>query len=224
MDAKDYFGSSEDLGCSDQDSTQMDCFDNTPKISGNGHHAGAELQSSQAALQSDMLEQSPSDHSATVSIGPIVEEFEDPHPSQASRADLYKYLVTDGNWTDLFATAVNWMLLDFTFYLLGVNSSSFIPTMFGQGPVQQLPPYQLLTSNQRHIMESTSIGALIGSAMAVFAMHFFSRKRIQMWGFLILSGLFLVVGALYVTLPGTNAHVAIVVFYGICQLFYNLGR
>lgn len=73
-------------------------------------------------------------------------------------------------------------------------------------------------------MESTSIGALLGSIMAVFVMHFYSRRKVQMWGFLILGGLFIVVGALYVTLPSTNAHVAIVVFYGICQLFYNLGK
>ena len=55
-------------------------------------------------------------------------------------------------------------------------------------------------------------------------MHLYSRRKIQVWGFLILGGLFIVVGALYVTLPSTNAHAAIVVFYGICQLFYNLGK
>ena len=45
-----------------------------------------------------------------------------------------------------------------------------------------------------------------------------------MWGFLVLGGLFVVIGALYVILPTTNAHRTIVVFYGICQLFYNLGK
>lgn len=223
MHAKDYFGSREDLGHDDRDSVRMDEFEHSPKAATNGHHIATELQLPQPALQSRLHGQGLSDDSAANSIGPTVEELEDPHPSQASRADLYKYLFTDGNWTDLFATAVNWMLLDFTFYLLGVNSSSFIPRMFGQKPGDQLPPYNWLVNNERHIMESTSIGALVGSAMAIFAMHLFSRKRIQMWGFLILGGLFILVGALYVTLPSTNAHVAIVVFYGICQLFYNLG-
>ena len=224
MHAKDYFGSIEDPGQDDRDFVHSDEFEHTPKGGAHGQHVATGLQLPQPALQSNLHGPGLSDDSATNSIGPTVEELEDPHPSQASRADLYKYLFTDGNWTDLFATAVNWMLLDFTFYLLGVNSSSFIPRMFGQKTGNQLPPYDWLISNERHIMESTSIGALIGSTMAIFVMHFYSRRRVQMWGFLILGGLFIVVGALYVTLPSTNAHVAIVVFYGICQLFYNLGK
>ena len=225
MHAKDYFGSSEDLRQDDRDSVHMDDeFEHTQNGTANGHDIATELPLPQPALQSNLHGQGLSEDSASNSLGPTVIDLEDPHPSQASRADLYKYLFTDGNWTDLFATAINWMLLDFTFYLLGVNSSSFIPRMFGQTTGNQLPPYNWLISNERHIMESTSVGALVGSAMAIFAMHFYSRRRIQMWGFLILGGLFILVGALYVTLPSTNAHVAIVVFYGICQLFYNLGK
>ena len=224
MHAKDYFGSSEDLGHDDGDSVHGDEFENTPRGGTHGQHDATGLQLPQPALQPNLHSPWRLDDSATNSIGPTVEEPEDPHPSQASRADLYKYLFTDGNWTDLFATAVNWMLLDFTFYLLGVNSSSFIPRMFGQKLENQLRPYDWLIGNERHIMESTSIGALLGSIMAVFVMHFYSRRKVQVWGFLILGGLFIVVGALYVTLPSTNAHVAIVIFYGICQLFYNLGR
>lgn len=224
MHAKDYFGSSEDLGHNDSDSVRTDGVEHTAEAAVTGNHIASGLQLPPPALQSDLRGQRLAEDSAPSSIGPIVEDLEDPNPSQASRADFYKYLFTDGNWTDLFATAVNWMLLDFTFYLLGVNSSSFIPRMFGQKPVKQLPPYTWLISNERNIMESTSIGALVGSAFAIFVVHFLSRRRIQMWGFLVLGGLFVLVGALYVTLPSTNAHVAIVVFYGICQLFYNLGK
>lgn len=224
MHAKDYFGSSENLGRGVQDSPSVDGLEQTPKATASGHHVAAGPQLPQPALQSNLHGRGQSEDSAPNSIGPIVESFEDPHPSQASRADLYEYLFTDGNWTDLFATAVSWMLLDFTFYLLGVNSSSFVPRLWGQEPGNKMPPYNWLMSNERHIMESTSIGALVGSVFAIFAMHLYSRRRIQVWGFLILGGLFIVVGALYVTLPNTNAHAAIVVFYGICQLFYNLGK
>lgn len=224
MHAKDYFRSSDDLGLNDRVSVDNEEIEHTPKPTTDGNHVTTELQLPQPALASTYNEQPSSDVSATNSIGPIVEELEDPHPSRASRADLYQYLFTEGNWTDLFATAINWMFLDFTFYLLGVNSSSFVRVLYGQDPGNQLLPYKWLIGTERDIMESTSIGALIGSIMAIFAMHFLSRKRIQMWGFLILGGLFIIVGALYVTLPSTNAHVAIVVFYGICQLFYNLGK
>ena len=224
MHAKEYFGSSENLGHDDRESVHVDEFEHAPKAAVDGDHIADGLQIPQSTLQSDLHGQWAPEGSATNSLGPRVEDLEDPYPSQASRADLYQYLFADGNWTDLFATAVNWMLLDFTFYLLGVNSSSFVPRLFGQKSGNQLPPYHWLISNERHIMESTSIGALIGSAIAVFAMHFYSRKRIQMWGFLVLGVLFIIVGALYVTLPTTNAHAAIVVFYGICQLFFNFGK
>ena len=224
MHARDYFTSSESLGRGNPGSIHEEEIEHTPKAPGDGENIDARLQLPQSAHQSNVQGQGLSDESTANSIGPMVEDLEDPHPFQASRADLYKYLFTDGNWTDLFATAANWMLLDFTFYLLGVNSSSFIPHLFGQKPGNQLAPYNWLISNERHIMESTSIGALIGSALAIIAMHLYSRRKIQVWGFLILGGLFVVVGALYVTLPSTNAHVAIVVFYGICQLFYNLGE
>ena len=156
--------------------------------------------------------------------GRIVEALEDPHPAQASRADFYKYMIVDGNWTDLFATCGGWMLLDFTFYLLGVNSSSFVPTMFGEKTGPKFPPYGRLIDNERHILESTSIGALCGSGIAIFVMHYYSRKKIQTGSFLVLGGLFIIVGSLYVTLPSTNAHAALVVFYGVCQLFYNFGE
>ena len=224
MHAKDYFESSENLRRADRDSLHVDRLEHTVKATADEYQHATGLQQPETGLQPNSPGQGLSDDSAANSIGPMIEDLEDPDPSQASRADLYKYLFTDGNWTDLFATAANWMLLDFTFYLLGVNSSSFVPRMFGQQPGNQLSPYSWLISNERHIMESTSIGALVGSAMAILAMHLFSRRRIQMWGFLILGGLFIVVGALYVTLPSTRAHAVIVAFYGICQLFYNLGK
>ena len=72
-------------------------------------------------------------------------------------------------------------------------------------------------------MESTSIGAIVGSILAMIVMHRFSRKKLQTWGFLVLAIMFVIVGSLYITLEGTNAHVAVIVFYGICQIFYNLG-
>ena len=156
--------------------------------------------------------------------GAVVELLENPHQIKASRRDFYNYFWTEGNWTDLAATSLNWMVLDFTFYLLGVNSSSFVPTMFGEKDGPDQPPYGQLIRNERHIMEATSIGAIIGSLIAISVMNKFSRRKIQLWGFIILGGLFIVVGSMYVTLPTTKAHLGIVIFYGLCQLFYNLGE
>ena len=147
--------------------------------------------------------------------------------------EFLAYLHRDRNWVDLFATSVNWALLDFTFYLLGVNSSSFVPTLFGENNGPGRPPYSILINEERHIMESSSVGALLGSIAAILIMLFRSPKpflrslnsprKVQMWGFISLAPLFVIVGALYVTLPKTRAHVAIVIFYQLCNLFFNLG-
>lgn len=231
MHAKEYFSSREDLGAENKESGQMDHFNLVVKDTANsseyGHGGGGTSGTSpvpQAVLRHGPQSQNFWEESVIQTSGGMVETVEDPHPAQASRADFHKFLFTDGNWTDLFATSFNWMLLDFTFYLLGVNSSSFVPTMFGEKIGALQSPYDLLISNEKHIMESTSVGALIGSACAILVVHYYSRRKLQMWGYLILGALFVVVGGLYVTLPTTNAHVTIILFYGICQLFYNLGK
>ena len=156
-----------------------------------------------------------------------------PDPQQGWFGAFFAYLGRDWNWVDLFATSVNWMLLDFTFYLLGVNSSSFVPILFGENTGPESPTYSLLIDEERHIMESSSVGALLGSLAAIaimllrssrpFLKNFNSPRKVQMWGFVSLAPLFVIVGALYVTLPRTRAHVAIVVFYQLCNLFFNLG-
>lgn len=157
-----------------------------------------------------------------------------PDPQQDWFGAFFAYLRRDRNWVDLFATSINWMLLDFTFYLLGVNSSSFVPILFGENNGPGRPPYSLLIDEERHIMESSSVGALLGSLAAItimflrssrpFLRNFNSPRKVQMWGFVSLAPLFVIVGALYVTLPRTRAHVAIVIFYQLCNLFFNLGR
>ena len=156
-----------------------------------------------------------------------------PDPQQDWFGAFFAYLRRDQNWLDLFATSVNWMLLDFTFYLLGVNSSSFVPILFGENNGPDRPAYSLLIDEERHIMESSSVGALLGSLAAItimflrssrpFLRNFNSPRKVQMWGFVSLAPLFVIVGALYVTLPRTGAHVAIVLFYQLCNLFFNLG-
>ena len=157
----------------------------------------------------------------------------EPDPQQGYFSAFFAYLRRDRNWVDLFATSVNWMLLDFTFYLLGVNSSSFVPILFGENAGPDRPAYSLLIDEERHIMESSSVGALLGSLAAIsvmflrsskpFLRNFNSPRKLQMWGFVSLAPLFVIVGALYVTLPRTRAHVAIVFFYQLCNLFFNLG-
>lgn len=146
---------------------------------------------------------------------------------------MYAYLSRDKNWLDLLATSTNWMLLDFTFYLLGVNSTKVVPNLFGINDPNR-SPYSLLIEGERHIIYSSSVGSLLGSIAAIALMRFRTSKsllsrfnsprKVQQWGFVILAGLFVIVGALYITLPTTHAYVAIVLFYQLCHLFFNLGQ
>lgn len=153
--------------------------------------------------------------------------YEDPHPQEQSRRDFWKYLFgskeqgIQGNWTDLFATSVSWMSLDFAFYLLGVNSSRLIPDMFNTPVIQG--PYQTLIGNEWHTIVATSIGALLGGAVAIYVMNKFSRKRLQMWGFIALAVFFGAEGILYITQLGKDGHEVILAIYVFCQFFFNLG-
>lgn len=159
--------------------------------------------------------------------GNQVESYEDPQPQEQSLRDFRKFLFGDqksakkGNWTDLLATSLNWALFDFSFFLLGVNSSRLIPNMFRTGDTSA---YQRLFTNGWHTLVATCIGAVLGGAIAVKIMNNFSRKKIQTWTFLVLAFLFIVVGVLYVTLLNTNASAVIVAVYVICQLVFNIGK
>lgn len=154
--------------------------------------------------------------------------FEDPAPVEQSLKDFRNFLFgaegswTKGNWTDLFATSLNWMLFDFTFYLLGVNSSRLIPNMFKDQGSQG--PYPTLIHNEWHTLVATSVGAVVGGALAIKIMNKFSRKKIQMWCFLALAIFFVILGVLYVTLVDTNGAAVIVAIYVICQFLFNVGQ
>lgn len=240
MHAKEYFASHDDfeelpfVSRNMEQHAQTASSDTSPEVprqdvnvncNGDTHPNGtlpSSVQFTSLGSPAQTLAEQPG--AGTLEVGAVVEKLENPHQIEASWGDFKNYFVTEGNWTDLVATSFNWMLLDFTFYLLGVNSSSFTPTMFGQKVGSEIAPYELLVSNTRHIMESTSIGALLGGAVAMVVMNIFSRRKIQLWGFLILGALFVVVGSMYLTLPSTNAHLGVVICYGFCQLFFNFGR
>jgi PHS family inorganic phosphate transporter-like MFS transporter len=151
-----------------------------------------------------------------------VNTFEDPHPREQSLRDFRQFFWVEGNWTDLFATAANWALLDFVFYLLGVNSATIIPHIFNSTADQG--PFPTLFQNEWHTLVATSIGAIVGGVVAIKITNNFSRKKIQMWSFLVLAALFVAVGVLYVMLLDTSGSIAIVLAYVLVQGFFNLGR
>jgi MFS transporter, PHS family, inorganic phosphate transporter len=132
---------------------------------------------------------------------------------------FYKYLITDNNWTDLAGTAAAWCVLDFSFYFLGVNSSNIIAKIWGTTETTSV--YELLMQNGWRALITNSIGAMVGGAIMMAVVRW--RWNVQMYGFLILGGLFFTVGFTYVYLLHTRFIGAIIVLYVLCQLFFNLG-
>lgn len=179
-------------------------------------------------LQDDAMRLGPSEPSSGMQDDHREQFYEDPHPREQSLKDFREFLFgakgsTDkGNWTDLLATSLNWMVFDFAFYILGVNSSRLIPNIFKTSNTQT--SYSRLTTNGWHTLVATCIGAVTGGAIAIKVMHNFSRRKIQMWSFLALAALFVVLGVLYITLLGKSSSAVIVVVYVICQLVFNVGE
>jgi len=132
-----------------------------------------------------------------------------------------KYLFEEGNWTDLAGTSLTWLILDFAFYFLGVNSPKILAKLWGTGPMQNRPLRELVLENGYRALIAVSTGAVTGGALFIAGAEW--RWHIQYYGFLILGVLFVVVGVCFVTLIGTHYSSAVIVLYILCNLFFNLG-
>jgi PHS family inorganic phosphate transporter-like MFS transporter len=133
---------------------------------------------------------------------------------------FWKYMITDGNWTDLAGTSLSWMTLDFAFYFLGVNSPKILSRIWNStDPKQHI--YSLLLQNSYRAIIAVSTGAVIGGLLFIKMSRF--RYQLQFYGFWILAALFVAVGVCFVVLLGTRYFAAVIVLYSICNLFFNFG-
>jgi MFS transporter, PHS family, inorganic phosphate transporter len=125
----------------------------------------------------------------------------------------------EGSWTDLAGTSFTWFLLDFSFYFLTVNSPTLISKIWDSPGYTVL--YRMLMDYSWRAMISTSTGALIGGAIFIAMAKY--RWNLQLYGFLILGALFLVVGVCFMKLVGGRYFAAVIVLYTACNLFFDLG-
>lgn len=220
MQTRDYWPTASDPDGQDDDSIQLE------EVTDHGASTTDEESHIQEGVQPGFLLKAPSQtHDDSISVN-----YEDPSPREQSLKDFRNFLFgaegswTKGNWTDLFAASLNWMLFDFTYYMLGVNSSRLVPNIFKEQVLQNQGPYSKLIKNEWHTLVATSIGAVLGGAIAIKIMSKFSRKKIQMWCFLALATFFVVLGVLYVTLLETSGAAVIVAIYVICQFLFNVGK
>jgi PHS family inorganic phosphate transporter-like MFS transporter len=82
--------------------------------------------------------------------------------------------------------------------------------------------HELFDSAKQYIL-TICCGSLVGSLLLLYYINNIPRKMWLVYSFLILALLFAVLGAFYKRAAFTESHWAIVVFYILCQLFFNLG-
>ncbi|KAF2664732.1 MFS general substrate transporter [Microthyrium microscopicum] len=132
---------------------------------------------------------------------------------------FYKYLLTDGNWTDLAGTSLSWLVLDFAYYCLSVNNPKILNKLWGNE--SNMFVYGALMANGYRALIAVSVGSIVGGALFILlARH---RWAIQLYGFWILGGTFVIIGVCFVALIGTRYFAAVIVLYSICSLVFDFG-
>jgi PHS family inorganic phosphate transporter-like MFS transporter len=137
------------------------------------------------------------------------------------RTGFWKYMIIDGNWTDLAGTSLSWMTLDFAYYFLSVNNPKILSKLWNVYDPNEPVYLNLLETNYRALI-AVSIGAVLGGILFVVMARY--RWSLQVWGFCVLAGLFVVVGVCFVVLLDTRYFAAVIVLYSICSLFFNFGE
>lgn len=143
-------------------------------------------------------------------------------PPFASRADIKKFFITEGNWRYLLGTSLSWLFLDFAFYGLGLSSPTIIREIW-YGNTNSPSLYNALLDNSTHALIMVSIGALIGGAAMIKVIKYASPKVIQLWGFMVLTVLFIVIGSAWSTLLEGGRQTGLIVLFVLAQIVFNLG-
>ena len=146
-----------------------------------------------------------------------------PQKYKASVADFRRYLLDEGGLFLLLGTSLSWFCMDFAFYGLGLSVPNIIASM-AEDPKQVTNlGYQNFLANGPNAMLSVSVGALIGSFTMIVFVNKQSRKSVQMWGFVRLGLVFVIVGPSYHQLFTHRLWGLLIVAYIITQIFFNWG-
>ncbi|KAI9669765.1 MAG: hypothetical protein M1829_005020 [Trizodia sp. TS-e1964] len=156
--------------------------------------------------------------------------------SKASRADIYTFFIEERNIHYLLGTAGAWFVLDFAFFGLGMNNPQTIAKVWNADHSNSTTPYtwytetdpnmsifEVLNNNGLRSLVVVSVGSVLGAIIVIFAIDRFNRKNLQMYGFLILGVLLIVIGATFHVVIQTNFHGVTITLYVLCQFFFNLG-
>ncbi|KAK3648358.1 hypothetical protein LTR56_007475 [Elasticomyces elasticus] len=155
------------------------------------------------------------------------------------RSELMEYFWHEGNWRYLAGTSVTWFLLDIAFYGLGFNSPSTMAKLWTDGPMPtcgEVPAYltvssvgkggniyQVLYSNARQSLLTTSIASCVGSLALILAINHIDRRVMLIWSFIALAVLLLVTGIVFLQVFHTTGYAATIVLYALNQLVFSFG-
>ncbi|QUC20758.1 uncharacterized protein UV8b_04999 [Ustilaginoidea virens] len=135
------------------------------------------------------------------------------------RASWSDFLAYFGEWKNsraLIGTTMSWFFLDFAFYGLGSNHGIVLHAI-GYGSGSSI--YEKLWNNAMGTIVLTAAGSLPGYWTAVFTIDTIGRKPLQIFGFLLLTIVFSVLGFQFHHLSER----ALLALYIVAQFLFNAG-
>jgi MFS transporter, PHS family, inorganic phosphate transporter len=138
----------------------------------------------------------------------------------ASWPDVLSYFGRWKNLKVLLGTTLSWFFLDLAFYGLGLNNTVVLQAIgytSTSGPGTTL--YSILYNNSIGTIILACAGSLPGYWTAIFTIDTIGRKPLQVFGFLVLTILFAVLGFDY----GRLSSGAMLALYVLAQFAFNWG-
>ncbi|CAG8558017.1 16427_t:CDS:2 [Dentiscutata heterogama] len=135
---------------------------------------------------------------------------------RATVKDFINYFSKWHNGKVLLGTSVSWFVLDVAFYGIGLNNATILDAIgFADSP----DPYTSLWNMSVGNIIITMLGTVPGYWFTVFLVDKMGRIKIQLMGFIVLTVLFLILGAAYnqISTP------IFITIFTLCQLFLNFG-
>ncbi|KAF0555068.1 phosphate transporter [Gigaspora margarita] len=132
--------------------------------------------------------------------------------------DFKEYFSKWENAKILLGTSLSWFVLDISFYGIGLNNAVILQAIgFGDGQTTYSTLWNLSVGN----IIITVLGTIPGYWCTVILIDKWGRKKIQLMGFAVLTGLFLIWGLIYQHIKQSMA--VFITIFSLCQLFQNFG-
>lgn len=176
----------------------------------------------------------------------LVEDDFAPPTKEASqwthfRTGFYNHFITNGHWPTLLGTSLAWACFDFAFYALGPNSYKVVGKIFNERTLcfpsvvkqggKPLSPcivpdrslYMDGIRNAWHSLIIVSAGSITGGLGMIKLIKRNSPRTIQLYGFIVLAVIFLIIGTCFQVVPRSTSVPLIAFLYALSQVFFEIG-